>query len=112
MSFPQLPTYLPTAAEFTSKPVCPPPAHDLNSGCILFDAAMLFSQRRCSPGQKVNHPKYGLGTVRVAAGQTRLVDFEVPVEDTNDQGDLECWIQTQSIQVSVFELELGQFHEN
>ncbi len=107
MDFPQLPTYLPTAAESSSIPVCPPPAHDLNSGCILFDAAMLFSQRRCSPGQKVNHLEYGLGTVRVATGQNRLVDFEVPVEDTNDQGDLECWVQTQSIQVSVNELGLG-----
>ena len=107
MSFPQLPTYLPTAAESTSLSVCPPPAHDLNSGCILFDAALLFSQRRCSPGHKVKHAKYGLGTVRVATGQLRTVDFEVPVEDTNDQGDLECWVKTQSIQVSVCELELG-----
>jgi hypothetical protein len=107
MSFPQLPTYLPTAAEFTSKSVCPPPAHDLNSGCILFDAALLFAQRRCSLGQKVNHPKYGLGTVRVATGHTRLVDFEVPIEEVNDQGDLECWVQIRCIQVVVTELELG-----
>lgn len=107
MSFPQPPTYLPTAAEFTSMPVCPPQAHDLNSGCILFDAALLFSQRRCSPGQKVNHPKYGLGTVRVATGHARLVDFEVPIEEVNDQGDLECYVQIRCIQVVVTELELG-----
>jgi hypothetical protein len=106
MDFPQLPTYLQTTTENTSKPVCPPPAHDLKSGCILFDAAVLFSQRRCSPGQKVNHPKYGLGTVRVATGQTRLVDFEVPFEEINDQGDLECWVETQNIQVVVSELKM------
>ena len=107
MSFPQLPTYLQTTTENTSKPVCPPPAHDLNSGCILFDAAVLFSQRRCSPGQKVKHAKYGLGTVRAATGHTRQVDFEVPIEEINDQGDLECWVQTRGIQVVVTELELG-----
>ncbi len=107
MSFPQLPSYLPTAAESTSIPVCLPPARDLNSGCILFDAALLFSQRRCSPGQKVKHAKYGLGTVRAATGQLRIVDFEVPMEEFNDQGDLECWVQARGIQVVVTELELG-----
>jgi hypothetical protein len=109
MDTPQLPTFLLNLAD-TSPDFSPPPAHDLNDGCILYEAQLLFAQRRCFPGQKVSHPKYGHGTVRTANGHMRDVDFEYPVEHVNDQGDLERCMHVQLKQVAANELELEIHH--